>query len=715
MRMSTPSLHRLARWYGVQTAYYDVAHRRQPPASTESLLAVLRSLGAPVASFQDLPAALRERRQALWRRPLEPVAVAWDGGPFAMDVRLPASMADTHLAAHLILETGERRTWTWHGANMPTQEAAEVEGYRYLTKQLPLPGGLPWGYHQLILEATTEPVQALVIAAPLRAYTPTTQKGWKTWGVFAPLYALHSQRGWGAGDLSDLEALTAWVLETGGGVVATLPLLAAFLDEPFEPSPYMPVSRLFWNEFYLDITSLPEVQKCPSAQARLASSAFQKELEAQRHLPLVDYRRQMALKRTVLMEAAQCFFQKAGESPQRHESFQGFLQQHPPVRDYARFRATIEKRRVSWKSWPQPLRDGVLQDGDYDEEAYRYHLYAQWVAHQQLQTLSEGAQQKGPGLYLDLPLGVHPDGYDAWREQALFVQDTSVGAPPDTFFTRGQDWGFPPLHPERVREQGYAYYIACIRNHLRHAGILRIDHVMGLHRLFWVPNGMAARQGVYVRYQAEELYAILSLESHRHRAMIVGEDLGTVPREVRSSMARHGLHEMYVAQYELKADPERALRPVPTRAVASLNTHDMPPFAAFWRGMDIADRHELRLVEGEGVRQEVEQRQAIKEALARFLSRRNPTPGLIRGPRGVLRSTLAFLGRSPARVLLVGLEDLWLETQPQNVPGTQEERPNWRRKLRYSLEELRKAPRVVDMLRQVDMVRKQKRPRTTRE
>src|SRR3990172_6909058 len=237
--------------------------------------------------------------------------------------------------------------------------------------------------------------------------------------------------------------------------------------------------------------------------------------------------------------------------------FGGLVAGHPEVEDYARFRATGERQRAPWPSWSRPLCDGVLTEGDYDERARRYHLYVQWVAREQIRVLSEHSRRAGVNLYLDLPLGVHPHSYDVWREREAFVLGVSGGAPPDVVFTQGQDWGFPPLHPEAIREQGYRYVIAYLRHQLQHTTLLRIDHVMGLHRLFWIPKGLEARDGVCVRYPAEELYAIFCLESHRHRASIVGENLGTVPAYVNSAMARHNLHRMYVLQYELDPGPNK--------------------------------------------------------------------------------------------------------------------------------------------------------------
>jgi len=702
----TRLLRQLAHLYGVQTVYSDVSHHRRQ-ASREALLAVLQALGAPLATINDVPSAWRERQQALWQRPLEPVAVAWDGELPTIKVRLPSNVADASLNCRLKLETGEQQQWEWRGADVPVVENAEVEGAHYVVKQLPLPNGLPWGYHRFTLELPGRCQETLLVAAPRKAYLPPQELDNHTWGVFLPLYALQTQKSWGSGDFSDLETMMTWCAENGSRVVATLPLLPTFLgDELFEPSPYLPVSRLLWSEFYLDVTRIPELDKCRTAQALLASSAFQKDLRTLRRSSLVDYRRQMALKRQILEQLCQCLF---AEPSDRLKALMHFAETNPLVAEYACFRATGEKQCALWQSWSQRLREGGLKEGDYNEENRRYHLYVQWLAQQQVQALPEIAHEKGLRLYLDLPLGVHPDGYDVWRERDVFVGDVSTGAPPDAVFTKGQNWRFPPLHPEKIREHGYRYFIAYLRHHLRHAGILRIDHVMGLHRLFWIPKGLEASHGVYVRYPAEELYAILVLESHRHKAVIVGEDLGTVPRQVRPTMTRHGLHSMYVLHYELASNPRTALRRPPSNSLASLNTHDMHPFAAFWQGLDIKKRLELGLLDKARAQREEKDRRASKEVLVNILQEKGWIKQTKVDAYTALKACLALLSTSQAQVVLVNLEDLWLETQPQNIPGTKDEYPNWRRKAQYGLEAFCQRYQVIDTLRMIDHLRKQVR------
>jgi 4-alpha-glucanotransferase len=668
------------------------------------LVAILQKLGASIITPQDAPTALREKRQRMWRRPLEPVTIAWDGDIADLPVRLPRDLADTPWECTLTLEDGQQQTWKCSGADLLPLEGGDIEGVKYVVKALPLNQKLVWGYHQFALEIPgLSQVDTLLISAPAQAYNPSAEGLGPTWGVFLPLYALRQQKSTGSsGNFSDLRAMTKWVSKLGGGIVATLPLLASFLDEPFEPSPYAPASRLLWNEFYLDLSRATELRHCPAARAILDSAPFREEIDQLRKSPLIDYRRGMRLKRKVLEKLAQCCFEGLSS---RLDDLEHFLAQHPAVEDYASFRATTEKQGKAWHLWPQRLRDGHLREGDYEEEAKRYHLYAQWMAHEQIMELSREGRVDGVNLYLDLPLGVHPDGYDVWRRQDLFVKDITVGAPPDAFFTQGQNWGFPPVHPEHLRQSGYGYFRAYLRHHLGTAGILRIDHVMGLHRLFWTPHGMGADKGLYVRYPAEEFYAVLALESHNYKATIVGEDLGTVPPEVRPAMRRRGLHGMYVTYFGMSARPKQALARVPSNALASVNTHDLPPFSGFWQGLDIDHSRKMGHQSEAEARQGLERRETFKESLINFLRDQKFLGAGPQDQRTVLKAILSWLGSSPAPMVLVNLEDLWLETAPQNIPGTGPEQSNWQRKARYSFEEFSQMPQVMKVLRELNSQR----------
>lgn len=698
------ALHHLARLYDIQTAYNDIQGRRQQ-ATGEALMAVLRLLGAPVNRLDDVPDALRERQQMLWQRTVEPVIVSVADRAVRLELRLPISLADEAVTCHMQLEQGEKQRHVVKLNRLPELQACDVEGQTYVLKRLTLPSVVPAGYHQLRLEVSGVMLRSLIISSPRKSFTDYPRMRPKAWGVFLPLFALHSEQSWGTASFSELESLIEWTAAQEGDIVATLPLLSTFLDEPYDPSPYAPASRLFWNEFYLDVMRVPELPGCPPAQALLASESFQFDLADLRSGTHVDYRRQMVLKRRVLEELAHSFFELPSA---RQADFHRFLKAHPGIEDYAAFRAVGERLKAPWPEWPQPLRQGTYHPGDYDARARNYHLYVQWLAHAQLAGVAEKARAAQVRLYLDVPLGVHPYSYDVWRERDAFVMGATVGAPPDPFFALGQDWGFPPLHPEAIREQGYRYPIAYLRHQFQHAGILRLDHIMSLHRLFCIPEGFPTDQGVYVRYNARELYAMVNLESHRHKTLVVGENLGTVPAQVTAEMTRRDLCGMYVLQFELNPDQAQVLRPVAPLTVASLDTHDTPMFGAFLQGLDIEDRYQLGLLDDATRQHECQTRKALKAAMVHYLSDHGWLRGKHHDDQAITNACMAYLAASPARQFLVNLEDLWLEAQPHNVPGTHAERPNWQRKARYSVTAFSQMQPVLATLALVNKLRKQK-------
>ncbi|MBI3742659.1 MAG: 4-alpha-glucanotransferase [Chloroflexi bacterium] len=565
---------------------------------------------------------------------------------------------------------------------------------RYVRVVLPI-DGLPPGYHTLHLEMGSRQGESFIISAPRQVFAVPS----RTWGLFAPLYALRSTRDWGIGDFTDLDALARWVGNLGHGAVGTLPLTAAFLDEPYEYSPYMPVSRRFWNEIYLDVDQLansvrPEPIASPERSRKEGRAARSGALPGLRKQPLVDYKAVMAAKRQVLEPLARQFF--ATGASQR-DDYRRFVAGQPHLDGYARFRAAVEQSRKPWPDWPSRQRSGHLTRGDYDEAVAGYHRFVQFAAHRQLGEVAAAARKSGPGLYLDLPVGVHPSGYDIWQEPDAFATGLSTGAPPDALFFGGQNWAFPPLHPDGIRRTRYRYFIDSVRRLLSVAGILRVDHVMGFHRIYVVPPGLGAKEGTYVRYNAAEFYAILSLESHRSRSWIVGENLGTVPAYTDRALATHGIGGQYVVQYRLDARAPDGLAPVPPGWQAGTNTHDMPPWAGFWQGVDITDRQNMGLITREQARIASKQRSQATSSLAKRLRK----VGALRGqatPMATHNAVVERLAAGKAALVMASLEDLWGETLPQNTPGTSRERPNWRRKVRYPIEQFTQMRDVIEPL-----------------
>jgi 4-alpha-glucanotransferase len=681
MSRASRELRKLAAGCGIQTFYVDVGRRRQS-ASAETLMAVLAAWGFPVEGPADVAEALSELQRQGASRMLPWVLVAWEGKV----PRIPLTQwpRNRHRAQLVMqLESGERivrqaRIEEARPEPNSPGPAAQPAPVAWLT----WPEVLPWGYHHLGVDGESEQ-PALILSAPRQSYRANRKR--RKWGVFAPVYGLHSASSWGGGNFSDLERLWEWVTELGGSYVATLPLLSAFLDEPYEFSPYAPASRLFWNEFYVDVERVPELAQCEQARQTMASDSVQTVVQDLRLQPHVDYRLQMQVQRQVLEQLAESCFRLGGE---RRVELERFVEEHPELSSYARFRAVTERERRPWGAWPRRQMEGELRSGDFDEAAYRYHLYVQWIAQQQVQHLTDKVGGSGTGLYLDLPLGVHQQGYDTWRNRDVFAMGAAGGAPPDTFFTKGQNWGFPPLHPQRLREDGYRYWIEVLRHQMRHAGMLRIDHIMQLYRLYWVPDGLDARQGAYVRYVDDELFAILCLESHRHQCLIVGENLGTVPKAVTESMRHHRLAEMYVVQYAAPREYGKSLPPAPKRSIAGLNTHDMPPFAAFWQGHDLEQLHELGLFDDAELNEQQNARRAICRNLRTYLEREGVLPLENTELTDILDALHGVLAMGRAENILLNLEDLWLEVEPQNMPGTSHERINWRRKLQPTLEQL---------------------------
>lgn len=692
------SLETLAQLHDIEISYFDVTGQAQV-ASDESLIYVLRQLGVDASDASRVEAALADRRRVLAERVLEPVLVVWEGQAPTFVVRLPESrLREARYRIEARLEQGTTLELEGDVSTLRPLERFEVEHRMFVDLEVRLPERLPFGYHRIRAEVDGGEHEALLLAAPERAHVPEDSR---MWGLFAPTYALHGARSLGGGGLAELKKLSELTREAGGQVVATLPLMAAFLDEPFQPSPYVPVSKLFWNELFLDLQELAQQQGSEAARIALTDPELLAEAERLRAQPHVDYHAQARLHRSVLEILAREAFEEGSTTRAAIETFSA---QHPRVADYARFRAVTERHRASFHTWPDRQRSGRIESGDYDEESFRFHLYAQWRAHQQLGKLGESAREGGGGLYLDMPLGVHPDGYDAWRERDVFLDGLNAGAPPDALGPDGQDWGFRPLHPEVLRSSRYRYLIECIRTQMKYAGILRIDHVMGLHRIFCVPWGMGGSRGVYVRYRPEEIWAIITLESRRHGAMIVGEDLGTVPVEVREAMDRHDIQKMFVLQFELDPDRGHAVRPMPSNAVASVNTHDTPSFCGYWEDRDIADRQALGSLDDGGAHWQREERGHLKGALCGYLEDRafiGPHPS----PEQIFRAACRHLAEGPSRVVLLNLEDLWLEPAPQNVPGTSDERPNWCRKTAHRLDEIASLPSVKTTLETVRAAR----------
>jgi 4-alpha-glucanotransferase len=678
--MSGPALATLAARHGVHTSYTDV-HGVTKRAADEVLVALLQALGVPLRGPADVAAVLRDERRAAVRRPLEPVLVHRLAGPEPVTATLPADTDPEHVWLTLELEDGTTRRDTLAHVATRADEDAAIEGFRSVRHAVDL-GALaidpvPPGYHRFSLEGVGPPSSALVLAAP---NCPAQRRSSV---AFLPLHALRSENDWGTGSYTDLEELGQWVSEQGVGLLGTLPLYPAFLDAaPADPSPYLPVSRLAYNELYIEPTALPELAASPEARRLLDADGFRARLSAVHASRLVEYEEVARLKRQVLEPMARTVSE--GRLPDRLHELRQFADAHPELVAYARFRAAREHARVAP---PGSEPSATLTD---------YHLYCQWVAAQQLS--SAGA---AVGLYADFPIGSHPDGFDPRWSPPSFMSGVQGGAPPDVFFAEGQTWGFQPLHPQRMRNDGYRYLIAALDRAFRHAECLRVDHVMGLERLYMIPEGFSTGQGTYVSYPADELHALVCIGAARRGSSVVGEDLGTVPESVRRRMARDKMLRTWVFQFESTvAEP---LPEPPRRALAALGTHDLPTFAAFLSGDDIAERERSGVLSPDAAA-------AARVERAEWRSRRLGKLGLGPGSDApsdgltfaAFEGCVAHFARGPADLMAIDLEDVWGERAAQNHPGTGPGAGNWRRRSARSLEEITRDPAVGAVCRVLD-------------
>jgi 4-alpha-glucanotransferase len=673
-------LKELARAAGIDPEY--TSWRGEPAtASDEALLQALRALapdlGVAITNPDDAPAALRELEARRWRELVPPVVLAWDAllvVPFAVAAELDGEW-------EIEVETESGAVHRAHGRlfELPADSHAWPGDVVHCVRRASLALNGELGYHRVRWRAAGGEGEALAIAAPMKAHGGPGP-GRRRWGVFAPVYGLASAKTGHAGDLGSLRELCMQVARRGGSYVSVLPLLAASYDSSC--SPYSPVSRLFWNELYAELGVVAREAGVPAPAAPVPGPGW------------IDYRAQARWRRTALDAIAPRWL----ADPAHVAALDAWMVAHDAY-DYAAFRALGEVHGESWRTWPGELRDGTRAATTRAEalalgaEPARLasHALAQYTMQRQLEALREA-----PGcaaLYLDLPVGVSADAYEVWRWRNLFLLELAAGAPPDALFLGGQDWGLPPLSPIALRRDRYRYFIRCVRHHARVAGMLRIDHVMGLFRLYCVPAGRPATDGVYLRYHADELLAIVALESARAHCAVAGEDLGTVPPQVRPAMAAHGMYRLHVGQWHFPGHAGDAPLPAPAESVASLNTHDTATFAGWWRGADIDDKRDLGLIDDAQDHAERQERAHQKEALLAF-SGASTADHLTEVERAMVAAT-TDLAVGPAEVVLVALDDLALDPVPHNVPGTVAERPNWQRRVQNwadALDETRASP-----------------------
>ena len=550
----------------------------------------------------------------------------------------------------IVVRAGEQR-------ELPSGGVIVLETGKTLTVSGRLPPDLPTGYHQLQLDNSTKP--SSLIVSPGKCWLPPQLY---TWGWAVQLYAARSCESWGIGDFADLNRLARWSAdELGAGMLLMNPLSAATPILPQQPSPYFPASRAFINPLWLHIESIPgdPAQTIPHWEEMLREA---RNLNRSRQ---IDRDRVFALKMRAL-EALWLSF--TGDS-----AFEDFCRERgEDLHRFAIFCALAEKQQSGWHSWPEqyrhPANPAVVQFAQDNESRIRFYQWIQWQLDLQL-----GKCAGHLALMQDLPIGVDPDGADAWAWQDYFAQGVGVGAPPDEFNTQGQGWGLPPFVPHKLRASAYKPFIETIRSAFRHGGGLRIDHVMGLFRLFWIPNGMSPAQGAYVRFNADEMLSIVALESERARAYVVGEDLGTVEEGVREKLAEYGVLSYRLLWFE-KDHPSA----YPRRALSAVSTHDLPTIAGLWTESDLAKQREI------GLKPNEESTNEIKERLKTMAKLDDDSP-----LEEVIIGAYRLLSQAPSDILTAALDDAVAVEERPNMPATSsDQHPNWSIALPVPIEEI---------------------------
>jgi len=672
---------------GVQPSYIG-ADEEVHEADPQVILSILQALGVALDRPKDAGAALRALRHDAAERIVEPVIALRDTESGVFVVTVPEHVDIETLWLSIDFEDGTTRRDRLGVSSTTLFSTIDVDNQKYNQFHVNLKKmgvNVPLGYHALSVEGTanhSNSVRSLLICAPR---CPQPSRGW---GIFMPLHALRTDHDWGVGSYPDMASLGEWARSRGASMMGGLPLYPTFLDPPIDPSPYRPVSRLAYNEIYIDPESLPELEQSRAAQKLLSSTAFRSRIDAARTSSIVDYEEVAQLRRQILEPLAASLLDATSR---RRDEFDRFMAQHPELVAYGQFRAAVERdgRRDLVHAFDS---SNVSVTSD---PIANYYVYCQWVASQQLR-----ATERSLPMYADLPVGVHPDGFDPWWTPTSFVSGISGGAPPDLFFASGQNWAFSPLHPQAMRDDHYHYLRAVFARACRHASYVRIDHVMGLQRLYVIPDGNDAVDGAYVSYDADELHALVSLEAYRAGASVVGEDLGTVPDGVRERMARDGMLRSWV--FEFKSTLEDPLPDAPRDVLASLATHDTSRFVAFLWGYDVDESEKLGQLSSAQADARRAQRALYREAL--FEALEVPVLSDSQLTDAAREGCFAHVSASAALLVLVDLEELWGESEPQNRPGTTD--GNWRQRAALTLEEIRVDPKISAELDTINRLRR---------
>ena len=698
-------LNQVAEMANISSSYIS-AWGEETDVEEQTIRDLLTSLGYDTASDERLLKSAQKKHK---NDVLKPVMVVHDGNPVYVAMNLGTSARESE--------------FSWR---LDTEQGQVLEGY--LQSQIvrderstggplvfELPNDLELGYHKFTMtrKRRKSPYTMTLIVTPKSCFKQQEiENGKKMWGPSVQLYTLRTQHNWGMGDFGDLKQLVSDIASRGGDFVGLNPVHALFPANPEGASPYSPSSRRWLNIMYIDVSSVAEFSLSVEAQQKVGSAEFQQRLQKVRESHWVNYTEVAELKLSVLPLLYREFKTRhLNKCTERAEAFLAFVEEggdsllHQATFDALHAALHAQDANIwGWPAFPQELGcfDSVAVDKFMAENLDQVHLYMylQWVADMQIHEAQTLAEEKGMsvGLYRDLAVGVADSGAETWADNGNLVMDVSIGAPPDELGPLGQNWGLPPLNPQMLQATGYEAFIKLLRANMKHCGALRIDHVLGLLRLWWIPKNKKATQGAYLYYPVEDMLSILALESHRHKCSVIGEDLGTVPDEIEGLLSDAGVHSYKVFFFETSEEDGGYLSPqhYTQQSMAALCTHDMPTLRGFWHCDDLKMGQELGLYpDEEQLKGLFTGRLKSKQGILDSVAWHGYLPDGVGGDAQYvpMDSYLAeglqqHVAAGSSVLLSVQLED-WLEMdKPVNIPGTVDEYPNWRRKLSMNLDEI---------------------------
>jgi 4-alpha-glucanotransferase len=723
---------------GIVPEYWDIFGKRHETA-IETRQGVLKAMGLNLDSSDDIIKEIQDRKYKPWKDFVEPVhVISVNAQPLAIPVYVPIEQdKESGLAISWYLENGEKASakrkkhTVLCGSGLSIHQIQWIDGVRYIKVLLVDTVHRDIGYYSLIAECRHHEkifpemsdkllIRSRIIVTPDVCYVSPELEQRQVWGLSTNLYALNSKHNWGIGDFADLQQLIRWLAGSQGSFVGINPLHAIPNTVPFGVSPYSPLSRLYKNYIYLDIERIPEVAESNDVQELISSGKFRSHIDALRRQEYVDYEAVAAVKEKILRKAFDIFFKKHyTRKTKRGREFQGYVTEEGHALDsFALFMALrrhmIRTRKVfSWQEWPEEYQsmDGnaVRRFNKTHEREKLFYQYVQWLIDGQLKELSADARRHHMeiGLYFDLAVGSVGSGSDAWSNREVMAHRCEVGAPPDDFSPDGQKWGFPPLIPEKLRETGYELFIRTMRKNMKYGGAIRIDHALGLFRIFWVPDSMMPKHGAYVQQPTEDLLGIIALESVRNKTMVIAEDLGTIGENARETLQRYGMFSYRLFYFERNYPDPSFLPPdrYPEKALCAVTTHDLPTLYGYWTGRDIETRRQLGNYPDAVWQKNLNDRERDKNLILAALVSQGLIPeDYIAGSKGAAEMSpelciaiYRYLSRTPCRFLLVSLDDVIGTLEQQNLPGTVDEHPNWRQKTPLFLEEIMKDQRLIDL------------------